>query len=91
MMIDGTDSGAIALDGVLESAEALVPDSLEAELQDDIPSVAIPSITPSIASRLTVDAAIRVLTRYIASLALEAANGSTAHSPAINQMANDAS
>jgi hypothetical protein len=59
IMIDGAESGAPALDGVLESVEALLPDSLESAVQDNI---------PSIASILTVNAAIRLLTRHIASL-----------------------
>jgi len=58
-IIDGGESGALALDGVLKSVDALVPDSLEVELQD---------IIPSIASRLTDNAAIRLLTRHIEGL-----------------------
>jgi hypothetical protein len=62
VIIDGAESGAPALDGVLESVEALLPDSLESAVQDNI---------PSIANRLTVNAAIRRLTRHIASLTLK--------------------
>ncbi len=46
--IDGAESGAPALDGVLASVEAVLPDSLESAVQENIPSTA---------SRLTVNAA----------------------------------
>jgi hypothetical protein len=36
--IDGSESGARALEGVLESVEAVLPDSLESAVQDKIPS-----------------------------------------------------
>ena len=74
MTSDTAEAGALALDGVLESADALEPDSLEAELHDD---------SPSIASRPAIDAAARLLTRYIASLTLEAPRRPSAHAPAI--------
>jgi len=46
-IIDDAESGARALEGVLESVEALLPDSLESAVQENIPSTA---------SRLTVNA-----------------------------------
>ena len=68
ILTDGAESGSLAvpLDGVLESVDAVVADSLEAELHDDVPSIA-----PSTASRVTVDIAMRLVTRYIASLTHE--------------------
>jgi len=47
-IIDDDESGALALEGVLESVEAVLPDSLESAVQENIPSTA---------SRLTVNAA----------------------------------
>jgi len=46
-IIDDAESGACALEGVLESVEALLPDSLESAVQENIPSTA---------NRLTVSA-----------------------------------
>ena len=45
---DDAEIGALALEGVLELAEAVLPDSLESAVQENIPSTA---------SRLTVNAA----------------------------------
>jgi len=45
--IDDAETGALAREGVLESVEALLPDSLESAVQENIPSTA---------SRLTVNA-----------------------------------
>ena len=63
MAVDGAGSAALAaaLDGVLESADALGTDSLDAELHDE---------SPSIASRATVDIATRLVNRYIGTLTL---------------------
>jgi hypothetical protein len=57
--IDGSESAARAIEGVLESVAALLPDSRESAVQDNM---------FSIASRLTVSAATTCLTRHIASL-----------------------
>jgi len=46
-IIDDAESGALALEGVLELVEAVLPDSLESAVQENIPSTA---------SRLTVNA-----------------------------------
>ena len=46
-IIDDAESGALALGGVLELVEAVLPDSLESAVQENIPSTA---------SRLTVNA-----------------------------------
>jgi hypothetical protein len=47
-IIDDAESGALALEGVLELVEAVLPDSLESAVQENIPSTA---------SKLTVNAA----------------------------------
>ena len=36
--IDDAETGALALEGVLESVEAVLPDSLESAVQDKIPT-----------------------------------------------------
>ena len=46
--IDDAETGALALEGILELVEAVLPDSLESAVQENIPSTA---------SRLTVNAA----------------------------------
>jgi len=47
-IIDDAETGALALEGELESVEAVLPDSLESAVQEDIPSTV---------NRLTVNAA----------------------------------
>jgi hypothetical protein len=47
-IIDDAETGTLALEGVLELVEAVLPDSLESAVQENIPSTA---------SRLTVNAA----------------------------------